>query len=328
MPNRWYIHFLRLPVQMRVLFITFFFFFVFGVGIRFLEPDTFQTVYDGIWWAFITATTVGYGDFVPHSLLGRLAAVLLILFGAGLVSYYFVSLATAAVTKQNALSEGKLAYKGTRHMVIVGWNERSREIISKLSDSGSPIEIVLIDETLDENPTQSRYVHFVQGKPHVDETILKGNVPKAEMVLITSDHSHEELLADMNSILTLLTIKGICPEVKCIVEILTPEQVVNAKRAGADQVLQSNKLTSIFMLSSIHSRGTGLLLDIIGGLQENRLASEEVAEHFAGRTFAEAKEAWASREKLLIGIKRGEELAVNPPLSFKIEPGDEFIAIK
>lgn len=313
---------------MRVLFITLFFFFVFGVGIRFLEPDTFETVYDGIWWAIITATTVGYGDFVPHSFLGRLAAVLLILFGAGLVSYYFVSLATAAVTKQNALSEGKLAYRGSGHMAIVGWNERSREIISKLNDSGSPIEIVLIDETLEENPTESRYVHFIQGKPHVDETILKGNVPKAEMVLITSDHSHEELLADMNSILTLLTIKGLCPDVKCIVEILTPEQVVNAKRAGADQILQSNKLTSIFMLSSIHSRGTGLLLDFIGRLQENRLASETVGEHMVGRTFSEAKMAWADKEKLLIGIKRGEDQILNPPLSFKIEAGDEFIAIK
>ncbi|RDU36893.1 potassium channel protein [Neobacillus piezotolerans] len=328
MTNRWYIHFLRLPVQMRVLLITLFFFLSFGVSIRFLEPDTFHTIYDGIWWAIITATTVGYGDFVPHTHLGRIAAVLLILFGAGLVSYYFVSLATAAVTKQNALSEGKLPYKDAGHMVIVGWNERSREIISKLNDSGSPIEIVLIDETLEENPTESRCVHFIQGKPHVDATILKGNVQKAELVLITSDHSHEELLADMNSILTLLTIKGLCPEVKCIVEILTPEQVVNAKRAGADQVLQSNKLTSIFMLSSIHSRGTGLLWNIMGRLQENRLTSEPAASHFEGRTFAEAKAAWADKEKLLIGIKRGKELEVNPPLSFKIEAGDEFIAIK
>ncbi|RHW42605.1 potassium channel protein [Neobacillus notoginsengisoli] len=328
MPSRLYITFLRLPVLIRILFITLLFLIAFGIAVHFLEPETFLTIYDGIWWAFITATTVGYGDYVPQSFLGRTAAVLLILFGAGLVSFYLVSLATAAVTKQNAFSEGRLAFKGMKHIAIVGWNERSREIISKLNTSGIPVDIVLIDETLDENPIDSRYIHFIKGKPHVDGTILKGNVSKAEMVLITADHGHEETQADMNSILTLLTIKGLCPEVKCIVEILTPEQVVNAKRAGADQVLQSNRLTSIFMLSSLHSKGAGLLMEIIGELQENRLDTGEAGDSFAGKSFAEVKNIWAGRESLLIGVSRGDELMINPPLSLTVESGDQLISIK
>ncbi|CEG28381.1 potassium channel family protein [Bacillus sp. B-jedd] len=328
MPSRLYIHFLRLPVLIRILFLTLLFFLAFGIIIRLLEPKTFLTIYDGIWWAIITATTVGYGDYVPQSLAGRAAAVLLILFGAGLVSFYLVSVATAAVTKQNAFSEGKLAYKGMKHIVIVGWNERSREIINKLNVSGMPSDIVLIDETLEENPVDSKYIHFIKGKPHIDGTILKGNVSKAELVLITADHGHEEIQADMNSILTLLTIKGLCPDVKCIVEILTPEQAVNAKRAGADEVLQSNRLTSIFMLSSLHSRGAGLLMEIIGELQENRLAMEEASEQFAGKSFAEMKQLWPGKESLLVGIKRGEELLLNPPLTFTVQSGDQLILLK
>ncbi|WP_043932264.1 potassium channel family protein [Bacillus sp. EB01] len=328
MPNRWYIQFLRLPVLVRITLLTLLVFMSFGIAITVLEPDTFPTIYDGIWWAIITATTVGYGDYVPHSLAGRIAATILILFGAGLVSFYLVSLATAAVTRQNAYSEGKLPYKGTSHVAIIGWNERSREVITKLSGSGSGLEIVLIDETLTENPLPGKPVHFIQGKPHVDSTILKGNIPKAEMVLITADHSPEELQADMNSILTLLTIKGLCPEVPCIVEILTPEQVINAKRAGADQILQSNKLASIFMLSSLHSRGAGLLLKMMGELQESRLASCAAEEKLVGKSFAEAKEAWAKKEMLLLGIKKGEDLYINPPLSYTIESTDQFIAIR
>ena len=41
----------------------------------FLEPETFPTIFDGIWWAIITASTVGYGDYVPHSVLGRLTSL-------------------------------------------------------------------------------------------------------------------------------------------------------------------------------------------------------------------------------------------------------------
>ncbi len=40
-----------------------------------IQEDTFWTVPDGIWWAFITMTTVGYGDKVPASVYGRVVGI-------------------------------------------------------------------------------------------------------------------------------------------------------------------------------------------------------------------------------------------------------------
>ena len=40
---------------------------------------------DSIWWAIVTATTVGYGDISPHTLMGRIAAILLMFNGIGLI---------------------------------------------------------------------------------------------------------------------------------------------------------------------------------------------------------------------------------------------------
>ena len=41
---------------------------------------------DGIWWALVTITTVGYGDITPLTTLGRVVAGSLMLFGLGLIA--------------------------------------------------------------------------------------------------------------------------------------------------------------------------------------------------------------------------------------------------
>lgn len=40
---------------------------------------------NSIWWAITTTTTVGYGDISPKTFVGKLAAVLLMFVGIGLI---------------------------------------------------------------------------------------------------------------------------------------------------------------------------------------------------------------------------------------------------
>jgi len=51
------------------------------------HPETqFQTVGQGVYWAIVTMTTVGYGDIVPQTLLGRLLAAVVMLLGFGIIA--------------------------------------------------------------------------------------------------------------------------------------------------------------------------------------------------------------------------------------------------
>ena len=53
-----------------------------GILIHFAEG---MSIPDGIWWAFVTASTVGYGDISPSTVYGRMIAMVLMLLGIGLL---------------------------------------------------------------------------------------------------------------------------------------------------------------------------------------------------------------------------------------------------
>jgi len=49
-----------------------------------VQPDKFSSIPAAMWWAVCTLTTVGYGDVVPQTELGRLLASVMSLLGVGL----------------------------------------------------------------------------------------------------------------------------------------------------------------------------------------------------------------------------------------------------
>lgn len=53
---------------------------------RTAQPDIFGSIPRAMWWAVATLTTVGYGDTVPVTVLGRIAAGLTAITGIGLIA--------------------------------------------------------------------------------------------------------------------------------------------------------------------------------------------------------------------------------------------------
>jgi voltage-gated potassium channel len=78
-----------------------------SVAVHFLErdvqPATFGSVPAAMWWAMATLTTVGYGDVVPITPLGRVVAALVMISGLGVFGLWTGILATgfAAETRRD-----------------------------------------------------------------------------------------------------------------------------------------------------------------------------------------------------------------------------------
>ncbi|HEX4215374.1 MAG TPA: potassium channel family protein [Candidatus Dormibacteraeota bacterium] len=59
------------------------------------EPSVHGSYWAAVWFSIVTATGVGYGDISPHSVIGRLVAVVLMLGGIGLVGTLAASIGAA-----------------------------------------------------------------------------------------------------------------------------------------------------------------------------------------------------------------------------------------
>ena len=79
---------------------------VFGVVERLVDPDTFDNVWLGMWWAIQTVTTVGYGDVVPGSTAGKVIASFLMLGGLALFAVVTGAITSAFVTQTQRQMSG------------------------------------------------------------------------------------------------------------------------------------------------------------------------------------------------------------------------------
>ena len=51
-----------------------------------VEPETFDTFFDAIYWSVISLTTVGYGDLYPVTTIGRTVAMISSIFGIAIIA--------------------------------------------------------------------------------------------------------------------------------------------------------------------------------------------------------------------------------------------------
>ena len=69
--------------------IAFFIVYIFSALIYFLEhkaqPDKVVTMFDALWLAFVTITTLGYGDITPITAGGRILTILFVVFTIGIM---------------------------------------------------------------------------------------------------------------------------------------------------------------------------------------------------------------------------------------------------
>jgi voltage-gated potassium channel len=72
---------------------------LFGILEHLIDKATFGDVWEGMWWATQTVTTVGYGDIVPASTAGRFVGSILMIGGLSLFAVVTGTITSSFVTR-------------------------------------------------------------------------------------------------------------------------------------------------------------------------------------------------------------------------------------
>lgn len=92
-----------------------------GTAYAAVETEQHLSAWDGVWWAIVTVTTVGYGDTFPETDAGRVIAIAVMFVGIG-----FIALLTAAA------AERFLRDQRAEQAELEGVERRLDEIIRRL----------------------------------------------------------------------------------------------------------------------------------------------------------------------------------------------------
>ncbi len=270
--------------------------------------------WDGVWWAFVTVATVGYGDKYPLSPGGRVVALVLMFSGVGLMSLFTATIASLFVEKKIKEGKGLETIKEKDHVVICGWNQHTEEVLQGLTAYGSAktAPIVLINElSVDEvDALKLRYAKYnlkcLRGNYVHEEVLQRANINKAKFALIMADitGTHDKERLDERTTLAALAIKSLAPTVKTIAELMDSENTPHLKRANVDEIIVRGEHIGSLLASAVNSPGiTRVFSSILSLTDNNRLWRAEIPKQFVGRTFRELFQYYREKHQaILIGF--------------------------
>jgi voltage-gated potassium channel len=285
---------------------------------------TIESVFDSFNWGI--ATVLGQGDsaFVT-SPAGRIIGWLLILFGVAMLG--MITGALVAMVIDFLLKEGQgLGASGYKdHIVVCGWNSTARDLISELRGDDYTQKVVVIADA-DKNPAGDG-VYFVRGDAASEEDLERAGIRDASAALVFPHDGSDD--ADMRSILTIMAIEHVAPNVRTVAEVNNPKHEPHFRRADVDELLVTSKVAShLLARSALYPGLTGIVTDIVSGGEGSELYRIVVPDEYIGLSI----DAVSARLRLdhhatLLSVNRFGHAFVNPPADFVLEPGDDAVVV-
>jgi len=312
-----------------------------GLILRLLEPGEIAEGGNPFWWAIVTMTTVGYGDYYPATATGRLFAIVVMFAGISLTALLTATISSIFVARKIREDKGLEKLNLSDHIILCGWNKTGEQIVDavqNLSDNQHH-ELVLINDLGEDeiNRLKNRYtkidLYFVAGDFSSEPILERANLQEATTVMIIPNQTKDDVggSPDEKTIFATLTIKSMSPNIKVVAYLNNRENLTHIKRANADEVVLSDDFGAFMVAAHVMDPGipqaVNTLLDSKASTHFRRV---DIPQGYINKSFDELfnyfreKKGW-----ILIGVYSEEEnLGIGEILSADSSALDAFIERK
>jgi voltage-gated potassium channel len=191
-----------------------------------------QTLTDALYYAIVTASTVGYGDITPVSQQARLFGISVVVLGTvsfavalgsvlgpAIEARFSRALGTMTDTQHNLLED---------HVVVLGYGELTEPLLEELE---TDCTFVVVTPNRDHARTlRDRGIDVHIGDPSDEEPLHAVAIAQARAVIVATNDDAQDALA-------ILTARELNPDGRIVAAATVRDNVPKLRRAGADTVI-------------------------------------------------------------------------------------------
>ena len=204
------------------------------------ENEKLKDYFDAVYWAVITATTVGYGDIVPVTIEGKFATAILVVAGILTIAFSTSIVTTSLVERIELIKQSRVeneVQKLKTFTIICGYKILSKYLVEELLKQNKKI---LIIEDNDEKVAKAKNngLLVIKGDATDTDFLRKIGVGRNVDTIIALEED------DATNLSIVLGARMLDQNIQIIALVNESEVDNKLKLAGADFIVNSNQLSA------------------------------------------------------------------------------------
>lgn len=252
-----------------------------------VTPDTPFTT--GLYWAIVTAATVGYGDVSPKTPAGRVVATLVILTAIPLLAAVFALVTgAAAVAGLRRILEMEHPFPPGSYRLVLGSHPAVTGVLDDLAEAAEAV--VLVADV--EQAKMPKHVHVVRGDPTQADVLNEARPEGAQQALITGG-------TDSDVLVSAVLLRKRAPNLPLTALVSSPSVREALRELGVHQVISADALLAHTLAKSLETPHAGDLIAHLVDSDEHDLLEVEAGGEVQGRPLSAIRN---ERDGLVLGL--------------------------
>ncbi|MCL0076850.1 NAD-binding protein [Dehalococcoidia bacterium] len=234
----------KISSEIRAAFLILIFVLTFG-SLSFAYFEGIR-LFDAVYWVFVTITTVGFGDIAPVTVGGRVTFFFVALGGIGTIALVLEQLISLSTKQQFRRMLGLNKIKLQKHIIIVGYNEVTEEIIKTFQRVPDKDFIVILREhkNVSQAELDSKDITYIIGNVTHHEIYERANISEADTLIVSTEDDAETLMI-------ALVARRVNKDINIIASCLSRDHVDMMRQANINHIVSSSEIDGILLSNAI-----------------------------------------------------------------------------